>query len=63
METDLLGGYFNNLQKHKGNSTRDREIQSNLKYILKIESKRLSERLDMGVKRKKRIMNNSIWLE
>lgn len=39
------------------------EIWSDLKCILKVESKRLSERLDMGIKGKKIIMNNCIWVE
>ena len=42
---------------------RDSEIWPDLECILKVESKRLSERLDMKIKRKKRIMNNSILVE
>lgn len=31
-QRDLLGGYFNNLEKHNNNSTRDSETGSDPEY-------------------------------
>lgn len=59
----LLAGYFNNLEKHSNNSTRDSETGSDPECILKVESKRFPERLAIGMEKKKRIMNNFTCIE
>lgn len=60
---DLLGSDFNNLEEHNDNSTGDNETGSDPECILKVESKRLHGRLDMGIEKKKRITNNFICVE
>lgn len=51
---DLLERYFSNLEKHNYNSTTESETWSDPECILKVESERFPERLDIGIERKKK---------